>query len=83
MALQYFLLIYSRSHRMLETVQSFSDRDDAGRAYTAAERGARGNDDLEVVLIGSDSLDTIKKTHGQYFDAPADTSRFLQPTAGY
>ena len=81
MALRYFLLIYSRLHGRLETVQTFDDQDDASRAYTAAERAAQGNDDLEIVLIGADSLDTIRQTHGQYFDAPEDGSEYLRPVA--
>lgn len=27
-----------------------------------------GRDDLEIVLLGSDSLDTIKVTHSRYFE---------------
>lgn len=65
--MRYFPLEYSRSHRRLQNIQQFTSRDDAGRAYAAAESAARGHDDLEVVLIGADSLDTIKQTHGQYF----------------
>jgi hypothetical protein len=77
MALNYFLLIYNRAHRHLQTVQEFGDRDEAGRAYVAAERAAQGDGGLEIVLIGADSLDTIRRTHGQYFDAPAGRSKYL------
>lgn len=73
----YFLLIYNRAHRHLQTVQEFADRDEAGRAYVAAERAAQGDSGLEIVLIGADSMDTIRRTHGQYFDAPADRSKYL------
>lgn len=79
MAMRYFLLIYNRSHRHLQTVQTFTDQEEASRAYTAAERAAQGNHGLEIVLIGADSLDTIKQTHGQYFDPPREGSRFLRP----
>jgi hypothetical protein len=81
MATKYFLLIYNRAHRELQTVQRFDDQADAATAYTAAEAAARGNKELEIVLIGADSLDTIRKTHGQYFDAPTGGSRFLRPLA--
>lgn len=77
MALHYFLLIYNRAHRHLQTVQEFADRDEAGRAYVAAERAALEGAGLEIVLVGADSLDTIKRTHGQYFDAPAHRSKYL------
>lgn len=77
MAMHYFLLIYNRAHRHLQTVQEFADRDEAGRAYVAAERAAQGDVGLEIVLIGADSLDTIRRTHGQYFDAPDGRSKYL------
>jgi hypothetical protein len=77
MGVHNFLLIYDRVHRVLDTVQEFDDREEAARAYVAAERAALGNACLEVVLLGADSLETIKQTHGQYFDAPAGRSRFL------
>jgi hypothetical protein len=77
MAMYYFLLVYSRGHQGLQTVQRFEDQADAGRAYEATERAAHGNPDLEVVLVGADSIDTIRQTHGQYFDAPPDGSKYL------
>jgi hypothetical protein len=77
MTMHYFLLIYNRAHRHLQTVQEFADRNEAGRAYVAAERAAQGDPGLEIVLIGADSIDTIRRTHGQYFDAPGGRSKYL------
>jgi hypothetical protein len=34
-----------------------------GMSRTQVDR----NQDLEIVLVGADSLDTIRKTHGHYF----------------
>jgi hypothetical protein len=78
MAMYYFLLVYNQLHGALETVQRFADKDDAGRAYIAAERAAQGNPELEIVLVGADSIETIQQTHGQYFDAPTEQSRYLE-----
>jgi len=77
MAMRYFLLIYNRAHQHLQTVQEFGDRDEAGRAYVATERAAQADAGLEIVLIGADSLDTIRRTHGQYFDAAPGRSKYL------
>lgn len=77
MAMYYFLLVYNRAHRALQTVQRFTDQEEAGRAYVAAERAAQGNDALEVVLVGADSIDTIRQTHGQYFTHRAGESSYL------
>jgi hypothetical protein len=35
--------------------------------HAEAEQTYRGRDDVEVVLLGADSIDTIKKTHSSYF----------------
>jgi hypothetical protein len=46
-----------------------NDYDAALVAYAEAEResSARG-DDLDIVLLSADSLDTIKQTHSSYFN---------------
>jgi hypothetical protein len=52
------------------TVEEFgTDYDAAQAAYQEAERAARGRSDLDVVLLGADSLDTLKRTHSSYFDS--------------
>ena len=28
----------------------------------------RGRDDLDIVLVGADSLETVKRTHSSYFE---------------
>ncbi len=81
MAMSYFLLVYNKVHGALETVQQFADRDEAARAYTATERAAHGSPALEIVLIGADSLDTIRQTHGQYFAARSGQSEYLKAIA--
>jgi hypothetical protein len=48
-----------------------TDNDGAMAAYSAAERADWGGD-LNIVLISSDSLATIEKTHSSYFKSAAD-----------
>jgi hypothetical protein len=49
------------------TVQEFgTDYDAALDGYGQAERQACGAD-LDVVLLSSDSLETVKRTHSSYF----------------
>src|SRR5690625_3280642 len=60
---------------------------DRRRSPTAAVAEARGatpprrrspmNDRIEVVLIGSDSLETVRRTHANYFEAKVSTSKYL------
>lgn len=79
MAMYYFLLVYDRRRGSLLTVQRFEGQEDAARAYGAVERAAQEREDLEIVLIGADSIDTIKQTHGQYFPAHSGASKYLEP----
>jgi hypothetical protein len=77
MALKHFLLVYDLAAQCLIEQQEFSDGGEAASAYSALEREYQGREDLEIVLVGADSIETIKRTHAHYFDAAATTSPFL------
>ena len=49
-------------------VHEFEDYADALAAYERIEKEHLGSDDLDIVLLGADSLETIKKTHSSYFE---------------
>lgn len=69
MPLIHFLLVYD--HELQELVgppREFSNPSEAAAAYSELEREHRHDSNLEIVLIGADSLETIKNTHGNYFD---------------
>lgn len=63
----HFLLVYSHREHKLVSQDEFKDSVKAVAAYGVAERANRDNDDYEIVLVGSDSIETIMKTHGHYF----------------
>lgn len=67
MSLLHFLLIYDLRARRLVNIQTFDDASEAMVAYGQAERDHLDDRDTEIVLVGSDSLDTVKLTHGYYF----------------
>lgn len=68
MALLHFLLIYDRVRGMLAAEPAmFEDASEAAKAYAEIEWQHRGNPDLEIVLIGSDSIETVQQTHRNYF----------------
>lgn len=79
MALIHFLLVYNLDLQKLVYEQQFEDAEKAAAEYARLEAEHRGDSDLEIVLVGADSLETIKTTHGHYFDgnAPASASPFL------
>jgi hypothetical protein len=77
MALQHFLLVYDLMAGKLIRQEEFSDGDEAAVAYGALEREFKGRSDLEIVLVGADSIETIRRTHAHYFDAVESASPFL------
>ena len=77
MSLRHYLIVFDHSKGRLLSSDEFEDAAEAVAAYAATERQHEGREGMEIVLIGSDSLDTVKKTHANYFD-PASGSRFLR-----
>jgi len=67
MSLFHFLLIYDLRARRLVDVRTFDDAAEAMAAYGQAEQDHLDDRDTEIVLVGSDSLATVKLTHGHYF----------------
>jgi hypothetical protein len=76
--LSQFLIVFDHQQSALhQEVTVFADAADALRAYDAAERRFAKQEHIEVVLIGSDSLDTVRRTHANYFDGTAALERLL------
>lgn len=69
MSVIHFLLVYDARARRLISSQDFADADVASAAYARAEREHIDEPDIEIVLVGADSIETIRKTHGHYFAA--------------
>lgn len=67
MILRHYLLMYDRATGELVVAHEYEDAVAAARAYAALEQRYRNEPGIEIVLVGSDSLDTIKLTHANYF----------------
>lgn len=65
--IRHFLVIYD-VRAAQATVREFDDYAEALSAYESIEKKNLGSDDLDIVLLGADSLETIKRTHSSYFD---------------
>lgn len=76
----HFLLVYNHNEQRLVKTDEFSHVGAATDAYAAAEREAREQHHLEIVLVGADSIDTIKETHASYFEGTVPMSKFLVGT---
>jgi len=79
--MQHFLLIYDHHKQELRASRQFGEKqsDEATIAYQDAEAQFRDDQDVEIVLIGADSLATIHKTHGHYFQGADRLARYLTP----
>lgn len=62
----YFLLI-ARPDQDVEVHDYGGDPERAMAAYNEREAEFREQPDVEVVLLGADSLETVRKTHSHYF----------------
>ncbi|HVE68707.1 MAG TPA: hypothetical protein VNB64_09030 [Solirubrobacteraceae bacterium] len=69
---RYFILIYDVPSRALEIHEFEQDYAGAADAYTGFEREHRNAGGMEVLLVGADSIETIKTTHSHYFAERAD-----------
>ncbi|MHB8469480.1 MAG: hypothetical protein ACYDCH_06980 [Gaiellaceae bacterium] len=81
MPLIHFLLMYDLDRQeLVGEPREFVNPDEATAAYAELEQKHRRDSNLEIVLIGSDSLETIKSTHGNYFDGKRNEagSRFFE-----
>jgi hypothetical protein len=77
-AIQHFLLVFDHELGSLISEESFGSNSEAALvAYAECERKYRGNDLVEIVLIGSDSIETVRLTHANYFDGTAAVSKYL------
>lgn len=80
---RHFLLVFDHSKARLIHEQAFGrDLVAAVQAYGEMEKRHRDNEEIDIVLVGSDSLETVKITHANYFDgtaglAKATSSKYL------
>ena len=71
-SIQQFLLIYDRKRDELLSHEAFGDDVVAATtAYRAAEIEYQDRPEMDIVLVGAESLETIKVTHSTYFTGSA------------
>lgn len=76
--IQHFLLIFDHAQGHLIQEQHFHEDGSAAlAAYSEKEREYQGDRNVEIVLIGSDSIETVKLTHANYYDGSVAVSKYL------
>lgn len=78
-SIQHFLIVFDhKAGRLIDEIEFGTDRERAVAAYAAKEREYRDRDMVEIVLVGSDSIETVRLTHANYFDGSvAVSSKYL------
>ncbi len=76
--IQHFLLVFDHEDgKLIETVEFGTDGEGAVAAYSAKETELNDRKLVEIVLIGSDSIETVKLTHANYFNRSVALSGYL------
>jgi hypothetical protein len=64
----HFLVVYDIPAAKADVVHFGTDYAEALAAYNEAEKLHRDDSNVEVVLLGSDSAETLQRTHSSYFE---------------
>ncbi|WP_426937348.1 hypothetical protein ACQE2J_06870 [Brevibacterium sp. LE-L] len=72
-SINHFLLVFDHSKDRLIEVEDYGhDSELAMAEYAAREKKFRDSHAIDIVLVGSDSIETVKVTHGTYFNEKKD-----------
>lgn len=67
--INHYLLVYDRKKdELIECIEYGDKAEEALKAYGEKEMENWQNPHMDIVLVGSDSLDTVKITHSTYFE---------------
>lgn len=70
--IQHFILVFDRRAGHLQDQLDFGgDAKSALAKYEELEELYRRDVHMDIVLVGSDSIDTVRVTHANYFDGTA------------
>lgn len=67
-AVQHFILVFDRrADRLLEQIEFGTQRSAAVARYEELEAEFSDSPHIDIVLVGADSIETVKVTHANYF----------------
>jgi len=73
--IQHFILVFDRhAGHLLSQLEFGTQAKAAVEKYEDLEEQYRHEPHMDIVLVGSDSIDTVKVTHANYFDGTARDS---------
>lgn len=69
-SIHHFLLVFDhRRNKLIRQDEFDTNVDRATSAYAEAEEVYRDDPLIDIVLVGSDSIETVQKTHATYFES--------------
>jgi hypothetical protein len=63
----HYLIVFDRSRSAILRYEAFSTQQAALQARFEAERELGHNSDIEVVVLGANSPEALRRTHSRYF----------------
>lgn len=76
--IKHFLLVFDHAQGRLIEEEHFEDDGVRALAAYAAKELEHGDDRMtEIVLMGSDSIETVRLTHANYYDGSVTVSKYL------
>lgn len=70
--IQHFILVFDRrAGHLVQQIEYGTEAKAAVRQYEELEERFRDSPHMDIVLVGSDSIETVKITHANYFDGTA------------
>lgn len=76
--IRHFLIVFDIPTGKPKVRDFGGDYGGAMEAYAEIEEEMHGRDDLDIVLLGADSLETVQRTHSSYFET-GETFEALLP----
>jgi hypothetical protein len=65
--IQHFLIVYDIKAGKAKVTPFGDEYDQALTAYAEVEGDVRDDPNLDIVLVGADSIETVERTHSSYF----------------
>jgi hypothetical protein len=77
--IKHFLVVYNLAEGKAHVESFGTDYDRALAAYAQAEQDLENRESFDIVLLGAESIETIKRTHSSYFHTEETFESLLPP----
>lgn len=75
----HFLVVFDRTHGRVLREEAFDDEREALAERFRVEREHRDHPEVEVVVLGADSAEALRRTHARYFMTISEIVRTQRP----